>query len=114
LPALFQDLETARRLDLASRFPDVPTGTQHVGVVTTTARENLEASSFEKTRFLQTRSRCVASVSDALLMELGARKIFDLNEPQPGRVVALVRAGRRRTSDLAEQARRSRCGCRAA
>jgi len=78
LPALFPEiLETARRLDLAHVSLMFQPEHNMVGVVTTAARENLEASSFEKTRFSTDALALRGSVSDALLMELGARKIFD-------------------------------------
>ena len=79
LPELFPAfLEAARRLDLAHVSLIFQPEHNLVGVLTAAAREGQPAPSFFETVRLSTDALALrGSVSEALLTELGARKIFD-------------------------------------
>jgi hypothetical protein len=78
LPELFPAfLEAARRLDLAHVSLMFQPEHNLVGVLTAAAREGREAPSFEAIRLSTDALALRGSVSEARLIELGARKIFD-------------------------------------
>jgi len=78
LPELFPAfLEAARRLDLAHVSLMFQPEHNLVGVLTAAAREGHQAPSFETVRLSADALALRGSVSDARLIELGARKIFD-------------------------------------
>jgi len=78
LPELFPAfLEAARRLDLAHVSLMFQPEHNLVGVLTAAARERRQAPSFETLRFSADALALRGSVSEARLIELGARKVFD-------------------------------------
>jgi hypothetical protein len=78
LPELFPEfLEAARRLDLAHVSLMFQPEHNLVGVLTAAAREGRQAPSFEAVRLSTDTLSLRGSVSEARLIELGARKIFD-------------------------------------
>jgi hypothetical protein len=78
LPELFPAfLEAARRLDLAHVSLMFQPEHNLVGVLTAAAREGRQAPSFEALRLFTDMLALRGSVSEARLIELGARKIFD-------------------------------------
>jgi hypothetical protein len=78
LPELFPAfLEAARRLDLAHVSLMFQAEHNLVGVVTTAAREGRQAPSLETVRLSTDALALRGSVSEARLIELGARKSFD-------------------------------------
>ena len=78
LPELFPTfLEAARRHDLAHVSLMFQPEHNMVGVLTATAREGYQAPSFETVRLSADALALRGSVSEARLIELGARKIFD-------------------------------------
>jgi hypothetical protein len=70
-------LEAARRLDLGHVSLMFQPEHNLVGVVTAAARESRQASSFATLRFSTDALVLRGSVSEAHLIELGARRIFD-------------------------------------
>ena len=78
LPELFPEfLEAARRLDLAHVSLMFHPEHNLVGVLTAAARERPQAPSFETVWFSTDALALRGSASEARLIELGARKIFD-------------------------------------
>jgi hypothetical protein len=78
LPELFPAfLEAARRLDLGHVSLMFQPEHYLVGVLTAAAREGRQAPSFEAVRLSADALALRGSVSEARLVELGARKIFD-------------------------------------